>query len=289
MVRNAARRAHPPIPPEGDRAAAVRRMFAAIAPRYDLLNHLLSLNSDRRWRRLAVDRLLAAGDPAGVYLDACAGTLDLAREIAGRPRFRGRVVACDFAVPMLERGAGKVAAQPVVLACADTLRLPAADGAFDGAIVGFGVRNLADLDAGLGELARVLRPGAPLVILEFTTPAWRPFRALYLAYFRHVLPRIGRLISRHRSAYDYLPATVIAFPAPAELAERMGRAGFEGVEWTVLSAGIAAVHSGLRRAHVTATESSSAAAVKAASHPADPASPAAARAASPGSTRSRSA
>ncbi|MGD8277383.1 MAG: ubiquinone/menaquinone biosynthesis methyltransferase, partial [Gemmatimonadota bacterium] len=197
------------MPPPAEKAAAVRNMFGAIAPRYDLLNHLLSLNTDRRWRRLAVDRLLGRARPDGVLLDACAGTMDLAREIAVREAFRGRVVASDFAVPMLERGVGKVERLPVSVVCADTLRLPAADASLDGAIVGFGVRNLADLRAGLIEFGRVLRPGAPLVILEFTTPSWQPFRGLYLFYFRQVLPRIGRLVSRHRSAYDYLPATVL--------------------------------------------------------------------------------
>ena len=254
MVRNAEDRADPPAPMADKNAAAVRGMFSAIAPRYDLLNHLLSLNTDRRWRRRAVDRLLAAGRPDGTYLDACAGTLDLAREIATRNSFRGRVLASDFALPMLARGVAKVDALPVSIACADTLRLPVARESLDGVIVGFGVRNLADLDGGLAEFARVLRPGAPLVILEFTTPSREPFRSLYLFYFRHLLPRVGRLVSRHGSAYDYLPATVIDFPVPKELASRMGAAGFDNVEWDVLTGGIAAVHVGIRRgAQSTAT------------------------------------
>jgi demethylmenaquinone methyltransferase/2-methoxy-6-polyprenyl-1,4-benzoquinol methylase len=264
-------------------------MFGAIAPRYDLLNHLLSLNTDRRWRRRAVDRLLRLARPDGVYLDACAGTLDLAREIAARGAFRGRVLASDFAVPMLERGLGKVTRLPVSVVCADTLRLPAADASLDGAIVGFGVRNLADPGAGLAEFARVLRPGAPLVILEFTTPSWQPFRALYLFYFRQLLPRVGRLVSRHRSAYDYLPATVLEFPSPPALAAMMRAAGFERVEWTPLSGGIAAIHVGVRAAQGSATDNAPAAARSASTQSAAPASPDPARPASSGSTTSRSA
>lgn len=289
MVRNAGNRAGPPPPRTGQSAAAVRSMFSAIAPRYDLLNHVLSLNTDRRWRRHAVDRLLARGRPGGVYLDACAGTLDLAREIAGRSSFSGRVLASDFALPMLARGAGKVDTLPVATVCADTLQLPVEEATFDGAVVGFGVRNLADLDAGLGEFARILRPGSPLVILEFTTPAWRPFRALYLLYFRHVLPRIGRIVSRHGSAYDYLPATVLDFPGPQDLASRMRRAGFEEIDWQLLTGGIAAVHVGIRAGQGTETERASAVTRNASSHSAAAASPASARSAKGPESRSRNA
>jgi demethylmenaquinone methyltransferase / 2-methoxy-6-polyprenyl-1,4-benzoquinol methylase len=136
----------------------------------------------------------------------------------------------------------------VAPACADALRLPFADAAFDGATVGFGVRNLADLDAGLREMARVLKPGAKLVILEFTTPAWQPWRAVYLLYARRILPVIGALVSRNRAAYTYLPESVMEFPAPAELARRMEAAGFQGVRWDTLSGGIAAIHHGARAA-----------------------------------------
>jgi demethylmenaquinone methyltransferase/2-methoxy-6-polyprenyl-1,4-benzoquinol methylase len=213
------------------RAEAVQRMFSAVAPRYDLLNHLLSLNIDRRWRRLAVDRLLELARLDGTILDACAGTLDLAREVATRQAFTGRVVASDFAVPMLAAGVAKVRGLPVGVAAADTLRMPLATGSIDGAIVGFGVRNLADLDAGLAEFARVLRPGAPLVILEFTTPPRQPLRAAYLLYFRRILPLIGRLVSGHGSAYDYLPESVLAFPEPDALADRLSAVGFRYVRW----------------------------------------------------------
>ncbi|HEX5869767.1 MAG TPA: class I SAM-dependent methyltransferase, partial [Longimicrobium sp.] len=131
-------------------------------------------------------------------------------------------------------------------ACADALALPFADEAFDGATVGFGVRNLADLDAGLREMARVLKPGARLVILEFTTPGWQPFRGLYFFYFLKVLPMVGRMVSKHSSAYTYLPESVLSFPAAPELARRMEAAGFGGVKWETLSGGIAALHHGTK-------------------------------------------
>jgi demethylmenaquinone methyltransferase/2-methoxy-6-polyprenyl-1,4-benzoquinol methylase len=232
------------LPPPETKATEVRRMFGAIAPRYDLLNHVLSANRDRAWRRRAVDRLLEGAPPDGVYLDACAGTFDLSVELADRAAFRGTVLAFDFAYPMLEAGRGKLAGRRIEPACADALRLPLRDRSVAGAMVAFGVRNLADLDVGLSELARVVRPGGRLVILEFMTPDWQPFRALYLLYFRRILPLVGRLVSRHGSAYNYLPESVLRFPAPAELARRMERAGFSRVQWDVMTGGIVAAHYG---------------------------------------------
>ena len=234
----------PVIPADEEKAAHVRRMFSSIAPRYDLLNHLLSLNIDRLWRRWAVNRLRWEDDPDGVYLDNCAGTLDLASELAGREGFRGRVIGSDFTFAMLQHGAHKVKDEPVDPVCADALALPYPDGLFSGATVGFGVRNLADLDGGLREMARVLRRGSRLVILEFTTPGWQPFRALYLSYFLRILPLVGRLVSKHGSAYSYLPESVLRFPEPPELAERMERAGFANVGWKRLTGGIVALHWG---------------------------------------------
>jgi len=237
----------PVLPPQAEKAAHVRRMFSSIAPRYDLLNHVLSLNVDRLWRRWAVNRLGWERAPGGTYLDNCAGTLDLAVELARRPAFRGRVVGSDFTYAMLEHGAGKVASLPVEPACADALLLPFADATFDGATVGFGVRNLADLDAGLREMARVVKPGGRAVVLEFTTPGWQPFRGLYLFYFLRVLPAVGKVVSKHNTAYTYLPESVRQFPPPRELAARMERAGFADVGWKALSGGIAALHWGTRR------------------------------------------
>lgn len=235
------------LPASEEKAAHVRRMFSSIAPRYDLLNHLLSLNIDRLWRRRAVDALSWERTPDGLFLDNCAGTLDLACELARRPGFRGRVVGSDFTLAMLQGGKHKTSAIAVDPVCADALALPYPDASFDGATVGFGVRNLADLDAGLREMARVLKPGSRLVILEFTTPGWQPFRGLYFLYFRRILPAIGSLISRHDSAYTYLPESVLRFPEPAELARIMSSAGFGAVEFRRLTGGIAALHWAERR------------------------------------------
>ena len=235
-----------PAVPSPDKRRYVRQIFTDIAPRYDLLNHLLSLAIDRSWRRRAVDRLEWRRRPSGLYLDACAGTLDLAAELACRHEFAGQVVAADFALAMLQRGAGKAPAGRVRPAVADTLQLPVADASFDGATVGFGVRNLAGLDAGLSELARVLKPGARLVILDFTTPTAAPLRALYLFYFHRVLPMIGRFVSGHPTAYTYLPESVMDFPPPSELEERMRGAGLRDCGHERLTGGIAALTWGVR-------------------------------------------
>jgi demethylmenaquinone methyltransferase/2-methoxy-6-polyprenyl-1,4-benzoquinol methylase len=228
--------------------AYVRRIFSEIAPSYDLLNHLLSFNIDRRWRSRAIAALRWERHAEGVYLDVCAGTMDLSAELAARPGFRGTVIAADFAEPMLRRGADKtrgVAVRPLV---ADALELPLADASADGIVVGFGVRNFDDLDAGMRELRRVLAPGARLVILECSTPPSALVRGGYHLYFHRVLPLIGRLISGHRTAYRYLPESVANFPTAPELARRMERVGFVNVGYRVLTMGTAAVHWGERAA-----------------------------------------
>jgi demethylmenaquinone methyltransferase/2-methoxy-6-polyprenyl-1,4-benzoquinol methylase len=153
-------------------------MFTAIAPRYDLLNRVLSLSIDRRWRRRAVARLGWQGSSRGTFLDLCAGTLDLAADIARQADFHGRVVGVDFVVPMLKLGRGK--AHQVMPVGADALQLPFPDGQFDGCTVGFGVRNLADIDDGLHEMARVIKPGSRLVVLEFSTPRRWPINVFVL-------------------------------------------------------------------------------------------------------------
>jgi demethylmenaquinone methyltransferase/2-methoxy-6-polyprenyl-1,4-benzoquinol methylase len=227
------------------RRSYVRSMFTAIAPRYDLLNHLLSLNVDRGWRRRAIARLGWQAAPQGTYLDLCAGTLDLATELAGQAGFGGTVVGADFVVPMLRLGMGK--AESLRPVGADALELPFPDAAFDGCTIGFGIRNLVDIGAGVGEMARVLKPGARLVILEFSTPAAGPLRSLYLFYFRHVLPRVGRMVSGHATAYTYLPGSVEEFAEPAELRATMERHGFDDVRQEPLTFGIATLHWGSRR------------------------------------------
>lgn len=223
----------------------VRRMFTEIAPRYDLLNRLLSFNIDRVWRRHALRALHWERAPDGVYIDLCAGTMDVGAGLARQRGFRGAVVAADFAEAMLRAGVRKapVRLSPVV---ADALALPVASASVDGAVVAFGLRNLADFDAGLAEAYRVLRPGRRFVILEFNTPRSAVIRAVYNFYFRVLLPRIGRLVSGHPTAYAYLPESVAHFPGPTELAERMAGAGFRNVEFRALTFGIAVVHAGER-------------------------------------------
>jgi demethylmenaquinone methyltransferase/2-methoxy-6-polyprenyl-1,4-benzoquinol methylase len=226
----------------------VRRMFSEIAPRYDLLNHLLSANLDRGWRTAAIDALQWTRDPEGTYLDVCAGTMDVGAELARRPGFRGAVVCADFAEPMLRSGLAKAPPERVSPVVADALRLPVRDGAGSGALVAFGVRNFEDIDAGLCELARVLAPGARLVILECAEPPVAVVRALYHLYFQRVLPFIGRLVSGHPTAYSYLPVSVAAFPQPEELAARMRAAGLVDVGFRRLAMGTAALHWGARGA-----------------------------------------
>lgn len=222
----------------------VRRTFGQIAPSYDRLNHLLSLNVDRRWRRRAIAALDWPRSPQGTYVDLCAGTLDVAAELSRTAGFRGRVVGADFAEPMLRAGARKAPRSVVWPVVADALELPLRDGEASGAIVAFGIRNVTDLDASLREVVRVLEPGARFVILEFTTPGSAVVRSFYHLYFHRVLPRIGALVSGHRTAYAYLPRSVASFPAEAELAGRMRSAGFADVGWESLSLGIAAIHTG---------------------------------------------
>jgi len=224
----------------------VKQIFSEIAPRYDLLNHLLSLNIDRRWRRKAIAALGVERDKAGDYLDLCTGTLDVAQQIAMLPGFVGAVIGADFAEPMLRAGKAKLNGRKVVPVTADALQLPLPAGKLAGAIVAIGIRNVAGLDAALREAFRVLAPGGRFVLLEFSTPRMPLLRVAYQMYFEHVLPFIGGLISGHATAYRYLPRSVANFPVEEELAARMQRAGFSRVRWSSLSFGIAAIHVGER-------------------------------------------
>lgn len=227
-----------------EREKQVQQIFSEIAHRYDLLNHVLSLNIDRSWRRKAVDVLGWEDRPEGTYLDACAGTYDLALELSERSAFAGSVVASDFAHPMLAEGLKKITTAPVLPVCGDSLELPFSDDSFDGATVGFGVRNLARLDEGLADFRRVLRPGRRLVVLEFTVPPNPIMRFGYHMYFHHVLPVVGRIVSGHPWAYSYLPESVKEFPGPKELEELFQSVGFTETGWKLLSGGIAAIHWG---------------------------------------------
>lgn len=225
----------------------VRHVFSQIAPRYDLLNHLLSMNIDRAWRRRAIAALEWRRNPSGLYIDLCAGTLDVGVMLAGEKGFAGRVLAADFAEPMLRAGVRKASGRAVSPVVSDALQLPVADNSAAGAIVAFGIRNVTSLDAALAEVHRALAPRARFVILEFTTPANPIVRSLYHMYFHRILPAIGGAISGHPTAYRYLPESVAHFPGPVALVERMQAAGFVDVHWRPLTLGIAAIHTGIKR------------------------------------------
>jgi demethylmenaquinone methyltransferase/2-methoxy-6-polyprenyl-1,4-benzoquinol methylase len=221
-------------------------MFDRVAGRYDALNSVMTAGLHHRWRERAAGRAeLGPGDSA---LDVCCGTGDLALELAGRVMPGGHVVGCDFAEPWRavagetahDRGAGGVRFE-----WADALSLPYDAGRFDAVTVGFGVRNLADLERGLRELARVLRPGGRLVILEITQPTRPPLSTFYSLWFDRIVPLLGSF-SDDAEAYAYLPESVRSFPAPRRLAELIDAAGFERIRWTVLAGGIIAIHSGVR-------------------------------------------
>jgi demethylmenaquinone methyltransferase/2-methoxy-6-polyprenyl-1,4-benzoquinol methylase len=219
-------------------------MFTAIAPTYDRLNRIISFRLDQLWRRDAVRRLGWERAPAGVYLDLCAGTMDFGAALASRSGFRGRIIGADFASAMLRLGRAK--SPRLAPVTADALELPFPRAAFDGAMVGWGVRNLVDLDAGLAEAARVLKPGARLVILEMTLPPGPLLRRAFQFYFRRILPWIGRRISKHTTAYTWLPESTQVFPPPAELARRMETLGFLDVRYKLYLGGVCALHEATR-------------------------------------------
>lgn len=233
---------------ETDHARRVREMFAGIAGRYDLLNHLLSGNTDQRWRRLVAKRLQGALAVEGARaLDVACGTGDLSLAIAQATV--ASVIGTDFCRPMLEIAARKKTngvrcAIPYVEG--DALRLPFADGTFEAVSIAFGLRNLASVEGGLKELWRVLKPGGRVAVLEFSSPVIPGFRALFQFYFTRVLPRIGGVISGSRGAYEYLPDSVSRFPDQERLAGLMRGVGFDEVEYQNLTGGVAALHMGTR-------------------------------------------
>ncbi len=236
-------------------ASQIRRMFSAIAPRYDLLNHLLSLNVDRSWRRQAASLLAdPLENPQALCLDLCCGTGDLLLEMARQGR--ARIVGSDFSRPMLKLGREKLfrrRLQPrVQLLEADALRLPFPADTFDGLAVAFGLRNLQSWGDGLGEMRRVLKPEGRIVVLEFSRPTLPLFNRLFQFYFRWILPRIGKGISGHGAAYRYLHDSVQDFPDQARLCRLMKEAGFAEVSFRNLSGGIAALHWGVKEERSTA-------------------------------------
>ena len=227
-------------------AEQVNRMFDRVAKRYDLLNSLMSAGLHHRWRERAADR--AEVTPGDSVLDVCCGTGDLSFELAARVAPGGSVVGCDFSEPMLDLAREKAEegrAQGVRFEWADALNLPYDAGRFDAATVGFGVRNFADRERGIREMARVLRPGGRLVILEFTRPRRLPFSTFYSLWFDRIAPLLGR-ISDDPDAYAYLAESVRGFPSPRGLAEMMDRgAGLEGIRYTILAGGIVTIHTGV--------------------------------------------
>jgi demethylmenaquinone methyltransferase / 2-methoxy-6-polyprenyl-1,4-benzoquinol methylase len=247
---------------EADAGLAVRDMFSQIAPRYDLLNHLLSMQLDRVWRRRVariVRPILQRSDAR--VLDLCCGTGDLALSLRRAPGTRARIIGADFSHAMLVRARAKSlapdsrraqhavplrdsGAMPVFEA--DALRMPFADSSFDLVTTAFGFRNLANYEDGLREIYRVLRPGGTVAILEFTEPPAGLMGNLYRWYFRNVLPRIGAFLSGDRAAYSYLPASVSRFFRPAELAALMKAVGFSSAEHRVWTLGTVALHLGVR-------------------------------------------
>jgi demethylmenaquinone methyltransferase / 2-methoxy-6-polyprenyl-1,4-benzoquinol methylase len=225
------------------KALEVRSMFAEIAPRYDFLNHALSLNIDRRWRRLVikqVSRLL--NRPGALALDLCCGTADLSMELGAI----GSTIGVDFCRPMLDLGKKKVqrAELPIELIEGDALNIPLADASFDVVTIAFGLRNLDGTLAGLREIHRVLKGNGRCVVLEFSRPQLPLFRGLFNFYFTRVLPHIGNAVSGSSFAYKYLPESVQSFPDQNELAGLMQSVGFSGVKYYNLFGGVAALHVG---------------------------------------------
>jgi len=228
---------------EQQASAWVRGMFGRIAPRYDLLNHLLSMNIDRYWRARTVSRVSEIlARPGARVLDVCCGTGDLALALERRGP-SARVFASDFSHPMLIAARRK---RSPALFEADALQLPTADASFDLATIAFGFRNLTNYRGGLMELRRILKPGGTLAILEFSTPPNALLAGLYRFYSRAILPTVGGMISGSKDAYTYLPESVRKFPDAEGLANQMRDAGFVNVRFERLTAGIVALHLGER-------------------------------------------
>jgi demethylmenaquinone methyltransferase / 2-methoxy-6-polyprenyl-1,4-benzoquinol methylase len=223
-------------------ASQVRGMFDRIASVYDLMNSAMTAGLHHQWRQRAVDR--AEVEPGSDALDVCCGTGDLALELRRRIGPDGRVVGCDFSEPMLELARRKSGEEglPVEFGWGDALDLPYGDASFDAVTIGFGARNLADLERGISEMARVLRPGGHLVILEITRPHREPLSSFYSLWFDRLVPVLGTLAG-DPEAYSYLPDSVRTFPEPEQLAGMLDAGGLTEIRWLLLAGGIIAIHS----------------------------------------------
>jgi demethylmenaquinone methyltransferase/2-methoxy-6-polyprenyl-1,4-benzoquinol methylase len=228
-------------------ARAVREMFAGIATKYDFLNHFLSVNTDKRWRRLVAEKLEhVLENPAALVLDVACGTGDLALEL--QKNGRAKVFGTDFCRPMLEIAFGKNDKNDLSIPYveADGMNLSFSNASFDALTVAFGLRNFSNWQNGLREFHRVLKPGGKLVVLEFSAPVIPGFRQAFQFYFSNILPRIGGAVSGSRGAYEYLPNSVSKFPDQKNLARMMRETGFNDVEYKNLTGGIAAIHTGIK-------------------------------------------
>lgn len=228
-------------------AKAVRAMFSGIAGKYDLLNHVLSVNIDKRWRKVVREKLAGIlENENAVVLDVACGTGDLSFEL--QKHAKARVIGTDFCRPMLAIANQKAAKLdlPVPYVEADAMQLSFADESFDAVTIAFGLRNLSNFEDGLRELRRILKPGGKLAVLEFSAPLFPGFKALFNLYFTQILPRIGGMVSGSRGAYEYLPDSVSKFPDQKNLVKMMESAGFSNVDYKNLTGGIAAIHTGSR-------------------------------------------
>jgi demethylmenaquinone methyltransferase/2-methoxy-6-polyprenyl-1,4-benzoquinol methylase len=223
-------------------------MFSAIAPKYDLLNMVLSFGIDRYWRRIAVNELLPQKE--GWILDVATGTADVALQAASQMPKSIKIFGADFSFPMLQLGDRKISRRnkksEINLGQADGEMLPCSDNSFNGAIVAFGIRNFSNLEAGLGEMRRVLKPGKKMVILEFSMPRLKVFKLLYMFYFNYLLPLVGKMISGHEFAYQYLPESVSRFPSGEVMTQLIEKTGFKEVKCIPLTLGIASIYTGLK-------------------------------------------
>jgi demethylmenaquinone methyltransferase/2-methoxy-6-polyprenyl-1,4-benzoquinol methylase len=225
-------------------ANQIQAMFNAVAPHYDFLNHLLSAGYDRRWRKLAVNEFDSVANKT--FLDVATGTADIAVEMASRQPAPHKIIGMDFSQSMLELGNKKVSGQDIKLIPGSAENIPLKDKIFDGVVTAFGVRNFSDPEQGLREMYRVLKPKGKIVVLEFSFPQNGLLQWLYRFYFENILPLTGRIISGHKSAYSYLPASVANFPQGNEFKKMLEDTGFQNVSFKQLTFGIVTLYTGFK-------------------------------------------